>query len=196
MSLTLNKTVFPKGGYIFTDKDRTTFRSSSWDALVEAVTSYRARNRFPAGNPLLEITTQACRRDPSACRESAPTKAITSADRSPSLRSKVLIWLSGLRRVRQTVGEVRRVGPEVMAKRVNVCKDCPHRTDLPSGCGSCADAVKLLRNGILGAPVRFDTLGVCSALAIDLPVAIAIDEAALDNPGLPDKCWRKVNANP
>lgn len=79
-------------------------------------------------------------------------------------------------------------------RRVEICKDCPQRTILSGGCAVCGDAVKIIRGAIIGRASISDNLGACMALNCDLAVAIHLDEQALDNPGLPSGCWRKVGS--
>lgn len=179
--------ISPKEGRFFKENDGTVIKASSWGGVIKKVTRYRALNHLPAGNPAEEVHAQACQRNPQLCYNEAHPATLQKRTEA-TLKSRVLAWLSGIRKNRVNLLFT---DAGVAQARANICAGCPNNTSLPEGCASCRKVVRTIRTDIIGGRGYDSRVQVCSAMGIDLPTAIHLDEQTLDIPSLPDHCWRK-----
>lgn len=193
----INLNVTPSGGYVFTDADGTTHRGQSWAAVIKRLEMYRRRNRLPMGRPEDEVLAQACKDNPGLCVQQtrAERKIARRAPpapvppKPPSLKSRVLRWLTGIRD--QVVkGEMQHVDRPEHDARVAICNKCKRKGVLTGGCHPCEKALAGFRGEILG---RRPLSGpdACSVLGEDLQTATWLDQLTTDVPELPGHCWRK-----
>jgi hypothetical protein len=102
MSQELNRNLFPREGYVFIDRDGTKHKSDSWRNLEQKIIEYRQRNGMPVGDVLGEITTQACAKQPSICRDPNPGPIPPQGLGAMTFTQHVLHWaihLLGLKRL-------------------------------------------------------------------------------------------------
>jgi hypothetical protein len=192
----VNVNVFPSGsnGFSFKNGDGVNIRANSWPGVTAKLKAYRARNGHPPGNPEAEVLSQACSRNPSLCKESQG-KAVLSAKKPPSLKGRVLSWLSTLKKTGEAQPLTFVKEPEMKA-RANVCATCHHNKPLPDGCSSCKMAISELRKNLIGQQRlngQDHRINACEALGCDLPSAAWLDEPRIRHDGLPANCWRKIN---
>lgn len=196
----INVNIFPaSGSRSFIETDGTRIVGPSWPGVVKAVTSYRARNKLPAGNPTEEVRAQVCAREPGICHEVAPPGApprppsqSVPASGEAQVRAKALSWLTSMRRhVGETGHQLGKVSNSEAARRASICRGCPMNKLFARGCSTCADVIADLRKR-LASDKNFDpALGGCQALGCDLKLAVFLDEPPVSNGSLPERCWRK-----
>lgn len=177
-----NPNLYPKGGHVFKESDGATIRGDSWPGVIARVVRYRARAKYPPGNPTEEVYAQACARNPGLCGDApAPQKSVP-------LKTRVLMWLNGLVQKKRDLAFV----SESLAKeRAGICARCPKNTDVTSGCASCKVAQSELRKAIAGGRFFDGRLRGCAVLGEDLPVAVHLELQAVEDGELPGECWRK-----
>jgi hypothetical protein len=194
----INLNVIPSSGYVYTDSDGTPHRGMSWQAVIKRLEMYRRRNKLPLGNPEADVLAQACKDNPGLCVEPKTReerKAIRRAPpppvpkKPPSLKSRVLRWLGVIREL-ATNGQMGYVDRAAHDARVATCMKCKKKGVLSGGCQPCEKALAGFRNEILG---RRPLAGpdACSVLGEDLQTASWLDQLTLENPDLPEHCWRK-----
>jgi hypothetical protein len=191
----VNVNVYPSGsnGYVFKEGDGSVIRAQSWPGVVAKLKEYRARNNRPPGSPEAEVLAQACARNPSLCKESQ-VNAVQSARKPPSLKGRVLSWLSTLRKAGEA-NPLAFVKEDEMKARAGVCAVCPFNKPLPDGCSSCRMAVAELRKNLIGQTrlnAQDHRIRACDVLGCDLPSAAWLDEPRISSSGLPANCWRKA----
>ena len=182
----INPNIYPSGGYWFQDPDGTKHVGDSWAGVIARVKYYRQRKGSPASNIAQEVIDQACSRTPSICTESNP--ANEAQLRYVSLKSRVLLWLNKMRESKEprTFAEF-----SLREARTDVCLRCPRHQALPGGCGACLDALKALKESIVGTRPNDIRLQACSVTGEYLPVAAWLEQQAIVNDELPPECWRK-----
>lgn len=186
----INVNLFPKGGYTFKDKDGTTHVSvRSWRDVINRVESYRRLNKLPIGNPEQEVLEQACTRNPGHCHEDAAAAPVVSAVTRKTLKSAVLTWLAGLRRIKDSLVFV---SPQVAEKRAEVCANCPCNVPLKQGCAPCQTFIAEMRKSLLRDRKVDSRLNSCDKFSRDTGVMVHLDSVAEKNDDLPDPCWLKV----
>lgn len=185
----INPNVYPHDGHFFKDGDGTTHRGDSWPGVIARVVAYRKRQGRPFDKVEAEVTFQACERNPVLCVED---DGVThAAQKKASLKTRLLQWLMTKRRQREA-SELRFVPRELHEARTDVCIRCPLDKSMPGGgCGSCKAAVKELKDAVVGNRKTDSRINACPMLAEYLPVSTWLDEPAVDNPELPQECWRK-----
>jgi len=186
--LRLRLNVAPKDGYFFKDGDGSRHSGSSWSGLIKKVIRYRALNRLPPGDPTAEVPAQACARSPEICYNDDPVTRVQTI--RASLKGRVLAWFSALRQLKKA-GPLLFTDGGVMTARLNICAGCPHNIQLPGGCSSCVKVVKTFRTEILGDRGQDSRGHGCGILGNDIQTAAWLDEPPLDNPALPEFCWRR-----
>ncbi len=188
----INKNLYPPGGYFFEDKDGTTLRASTWDALIKTVVKYRSANGFPEGDPWAEISAQTCERSPNICVEASPRPLYPKNKQAapPSLKSRVIKWLAEITKARKE-GHVELANRELARVRRTTCMNCPKKLSYQSGCAPCGAALKALRNSALGFDPDQPGAGGCNVLGADIATLANINQPTISNPELPDNCWLK-----
>jgi hypothetical protein len=187
--LKLKPNLYPSGGYVFRDSDGVKFTGNNWNAVIRALKEYRTRNKKPPGDPVREITEQACSNQPSLCFDdqgrAAPPIQV-------SLKAKALKWLYEFHK-RLESEKLAFVTTEEAASRAAICRGCPSNVSMGvSGCSSCKQSFTEFRKNILGgARVQHSGVKGCGVLGVDLITAVHLDEIRVDNPNLPVNCWRK-----
>jgi hypothetical protein len=176
----------PKDGRYFLEKDGTKFSSATWAGVIKRVTMYRKLNKFPLGNVEEDVMNQACQRLPSLCYNEGTQQAYPKKP-PPSLKGRVMGWLAKLSKIFPAY-----VGPKKAAARAEVCIRCPQQGPMEKGCATCKATVKELRAANLRGRKADQRLMCCNVLGMDNQVAVWIDSDRLNDPGLPDHCWRKV----
>lgn len=191
----INDGLYPKnGGYLFIESDQSRHVGTSWGNVLLRVVAYRKRAGLPAGNPEVEIQEQACARNPGICYESDRGSMATPMKKTASVKSKVLKWCSILTGRKQN-GDLRYVSLQETHDRVNICAACPKNMAYTDGCSSCKKAIKEFRNNLAsGRPLDSVRLHACSVLGEDAGIATHLDEPRVNNPELPNHCWRKAGA--
>jgi hypothetical protein len=187
--LTIKPNLYPADGYRFKETDGTIFRGPNWNSVLKQVVAYRERAKLPKGDPLREITEQACARQPAICFDDQGRVAPKT---QLSLKSKCLKWLNGFFQAKEKGESLAFVSAGEAEKRAEICRACPANHDLNiSGCSSCKQSFAEFRKGILESRVQLKGVHGCGVLAVDLKVAVHLDEIRIDNPNLPAVCWRK-----
>lgn len=186
----INPNLFPRGGYIFIEKDGVTIVGGSWAGVAARLASYRTRKGEAPGNTLDEVMRQACERNPGYCTEDS--EVTREQTKIVSLKGKILKWFSALRQ--QNAREpLQFVDTHTSLLRAGACITCPMNAALEEGCGSCKAAVEALRGQIIGGRSPHNSLLMhgCKVLGIDLATAVHLDEVTVENNELPGHCWRK-----
>lgn len=179
-------------GFWFREADGTVIKvTSNWRGLVARVIAYRRRNKLPAGNPMAEVTDQACARSPGNCHEDTEV-AHRAAVIVASLKSLVLQWLAGIR-ARKTKAPLPFVSEDLMRQRASVCASCPAHAAIAGGCGSCRKALREIRADILQGKPHADVHG-CKILHEDCAINSWLDDVTVENAALPGCCWRRRSA--
>jgi hypothetical protein len=185
----INVNLFPKGGYIFKDRDGTTHVSvRSWRDVINRVDSYRRLNNLPIGDPEKEVLEQACQRNPGHCYEDTAAPVKSSTARS-TIKSAVLAWLAGIRRAKDTLTYV---SPETAAKRTETCANCPFNITLKQGCAPCQTFIAEMRKSILRNRNADSRLNACEKFSRDTGVMVHLDSISEKRDDLPDHCWLKI----
>lgn len=179
----INRNLYPSGGYFFVDTDGARIFGDNWPGVIERTRRYRERQGRPVGDVEAEVTAQACARTPSICHTVGTIEK--NARVVASLKGRVLRWFRDLGLEHQFVT------PETWKARATICAECPHNKPLPGGCATCRAAVAELRKKILDRRPNDGRLNACEILGEDLPTAAHLEKPAVDNPGLPARCWRK-----
>lgn len=186
----INVNLFPKGGYTFKDKDGTTHISTrSWRDVINRVESYRRLNKLPMGNPEQEVLAQACARNPGHCHEDATAVPVAPSAPRSTLKSAVLTWLAGLRRIKDNLTFV---SSDVAAKRTETCANCPCNVPLKQGCAPCHTFIAEMRKSLLRDRKVDPRLNSCDKFFRDTGVMVHLDSIAERRDDLPDPCWLKV----
>jgi len=187
---TIDPNLYPRDGFFFKESDGSRIGADSWSGVVKRVSAYRKRAGLAAGDPLREVTEQACSRSPVLCVET--DAATINQRRIVSLKGRLLKWLAGVRAKRSSEGKLDFVDGDLAKRRADYCAGCPHNTPLPGGCGSCVAALKELRKDILGGRLQDGRVQGCNQLGEDAVVSAHLDLDRVDNPELPAFCWRKI----
>ena len=185
--IVINPNLFPHDGYFFIEKDGAKIFGNSWPGVIKRVAGYRQRAGIPAGDPTAEVMAQACSRHPAYCHE---TNAGAEQLKVVSLKSRVLKWLSEVRK-RRTTDPIPAVPPELAASRREICARCPKNTALPGGCATCKAAVHEIRKEVLAGRLIDGRLNACVVLGEDVAVSCYFDLQTVPNGELPAECWRK-----
>ncbi len=185
----VNVNLYPRGGYLFVDKDGAKLRSDKgWRDLIARVTDYRRRNKYPIGDPEQEVHEQACVSNPSYCSDQ--TVVIPQPGPKSTMKERILRWIVVLR---TKASELRFVTETEAMVRAEICLKCPRRQSLPVGCSSCRAAVKAARPEIIGKrkiDERLNGFG-CDAVGVDIATAAHIDGQTVEDETLPSFCWMK-----
>lgn len=187
--LQIKTNLYPKDGYIYREADGTLFRESNWNKVVKKVREYRLLKGIPVGDPVEDVTRQACSRQPTLCYDRA---GVTVPVPIVSLKSKVLKWLIDFVNRKKDGATVEYVSPNEAANRAAICAGCPLNVQIGvNSCSSCKQSVDSSRSVLLGGRVRHPKISACSGLAVDLVTAVHLDEIRIENADLPSHCWRK-----
>lgn len=192
--MTINVNMSPRDGYIFREADGTLLTAASWKGLSKRVMIYRVNAGKPPGNPMAEVLTQACQRNPDLC-VSENTQPYPPQNKDPRSRIKIrlLQWLARWLKQKKSPEGINFVGEAESIVRSAVCAACPKNLNLPEGCASCRTALASMRKEILGgARVLDKRLNGCDVLGADLQTAVHLDEIRVNDAGLPAGCWRKI----
>ncbi len=195
MSVRFNENLYPDGGWYFKDSDGVTHRGSSFKSLINTVREYRARNKFEAGDPEVEITTQLCGRNPGYCNDTTPRipepKSVRLKSSVSHLGQKVMSWMTFMIQEKRR-GRISRVPQSEAKRRAGICARCPRQHAFPLACGACKLSVKTSERGLLDnqAPVH-DGIETCSILHEQTSTSVHFNLPSSDNPELPENCWRR-----
>jgi hypothetical protein len=186
-----NSNLYPSGGYFFKDEDGVVHRAKSWEKVALKLEDYRRRQKKNPGSPLVEVMAQACSRNPSLCYEDsgrpAPPKPPTS------LKQRIILWLNSMLNAHRKV-KLEMVTPAEADQRAQICASCPFNTPMGvKSCSTCRQAVKVLRQELIGSRKRDGRLEGCSLLGADLTAAVHLDEPRVPRGDLPAHCWRKIS---
>ena len=185
---TINKNIYPKGGYYFIDADGSKHvATDGWNGVIARVKLYRKRKGVPIGDVEAEVIAQACSRNPVLCQDDNGQRQIQL--KKTSMKSKILAWLAWLRGYQ----DKHFVDEALARERATICASCPNNQAFQDGCASCRATVTELRKAILG-PKRFvdGRLNACLAIEEDLPTVVHLEMVAVPRDDLPAHCWRKV----
>lgn len=191
----VNRNLYPTGGYVFEEADGTELRAGNWRGLFARIAKYRADNHLPPGNPEQDVQDQYCSKNPAGCwdtdnRMPRPGSQREQIKRSPTLKSRVLEWLAVVIKQKEAK-KVTITKRELAAQRLVTCKGCPKKGKIGGGCAACSQAMKGLREKVLGfAPAGTDT-GGCTVLGQDIATMCWLEEPTIVNGDLPDFCWKK-----
>lgn len=116
MPLIHNHPQQPPGGYPFTDPSGVSFVSDSIKALLSQVTTYRAANGLPAGNPEKEVET--------AYRTQFPWLVSKVGSIPDAKEDPVERWIN--RQWKSPTREREFVGAEIERVRLEGCAACPY----------------------------------------------------------------------
>jgi len=185
-----NNNLYPKTGYTFKCADGVVITGSNWSGVAARLGAYRKRNGIPMGNPAQEVLDQACKNNPGHCTE---TNEVTERQlRIVSLKGRILRWFSDLKERRKR-RPTQFVDTHTSLHRAGVCIICPFKRELQEGCSSCRAALRELRGDMIEGRSPHDGLVMtgCEILGTDLATAVHLDELTIDDPRLPNTCWRK-----
>jgi len=200
----INVNLRPSGGYVFKNSDGSMHRGGNWPIVIQKVIGYRQRHGQSIGNVEEEVMAQACERYPGLCKPEAQNilpggkgnikrPSQTVSIRTPPLKSRVLLWLAHLFSARIRGQIFGYVLADEAAARESICAACPQNQPLGgSGCSSCKKALSDYRDVTIPNLRRFERLGGCVILGVDLVTSVHLDEIRVDNPSLPMNCWRKM----
>lgn len=187
MKKRINVNLYPREGYFFKESDGTIIRSDSWLHVMAKVSTYRKNAGYPIGDVESEVAQQACARNPAHC--ATINDATERQTLITSLKTRVLKYMSFLRGLGPRIPWVDAAAAN---RRATICASCPHNTSLPEGCGSCRAALVAMRVEVLGRGRAQDgRVHGCAILGEDIPTSVHVDHDVVDNPQLPDHCWRK-----
>lgn len=178
--------LYPPDGWFFVERDGVKLKAGSFRGVLKKIKHYRKLNSFPPGNPEEELATQVCQRVPMMCFDDSNSWAHPKPP-TTSLKSRVLKWLSDLTQVTPVF-----VSPPEVQKRAEICLRCPKMGPMEKGCSTCRDAIREMQTVIARGRKLDGRLMCCSILGTDLKVATLIADSRLNDPSLPDGCWRKV----
>lgn len=184
----LNPNIYPKDGHFFRDKDGVQHRADSWPGVIARVAKYRQRAGQPIGDPVREVTEQACSRYPLLCNDESGHHA--DAVKKSSLKSRVLGWM-GLARAHKAEQRIEYVDAATANARAQTCATCPLNQSLSEGCASCRQALEEMRKEVLGRRPLDRRLNACLVLGEDLQTAAHLERPTTENAELPGHCWRK-----
>lgn len=186
----VNLNVAPKNGYRFTDVDGTLIIGKSWGAVIDRVRAYRRRNKLATGNAEKEVRAQICQNNPEVCSGETSEQREVSIVQVASIKSRVLLWFSQMRKKRDSEG-IHFVGQVERDRRIAICVHCPMQSAYPSGCASCKKAITEFRKDLTEHRHIDSRLVGCSALGEDTGASVWIDEPRVEGDGLPANCWRR-----
>jgi hypothetical protein len=186
----INPNIFPKGGFKYKESDGTTIVGQTWAGVFARVAKYRKRAGLPEGNPEQDVTNQACASNPILCAEDSGERR-KQLVRS-TLKTRVLKWLMDLR-TRNARGQepISFVETEEMRRRATICSGCSNNQEVGGGCATCKATIKEARRLLLDRKFQDGRLHGCQILGEDLPVSSWLEDVTVENPELPDHCWRK-----
>lgn len=198
----INVNIRPSGGYVFRETDGSMHRAGNWAAVIQRVREYREREGRSVETLAEEVMTQACERYPSLCRPEAhniPAEGVAPVRppimvsmNEPSLKARILMWLSQLFGNQVRNEPLAYVSAEEAAARESICAVCPkNEIFMGSGCASCKTSLRDYRNGIIPGRAQYNRLNGCAILGVDLVTAVHLDEVRVNNPTLPENCWRR-----
>jgi hypothetical protein len=185
----------PPGGYHFPDRSgpqENVIQGTSFEDVAARVTTYRLQNARPLGNPLEEVYGYVCSHWPHLCNDTTPKPPVHNPDYKPSLAIRTSDWMG--RFITLLAPGDPGVSQETADARSHICANCPQNKNYRGGCGSCVQSIEsssfvYLRNRKASETAA---LGACDALSEHLPTSIWSDkQMPVDNPSLPDNCWRK-----
>lgn len=186
-----NLNVPPKNGYRFIEPDGTLIIGKSWGAVISRVQSYRRRNKLATGNAEKEVRAQACQNNPEVCSGETAEQREVSIVQHASIKSRVILWFSQMRKKRDSEGAIHFVGQVERDRRVAICVHCPRQESYPGGCASCKKAITAFQNDLTEHRHIDARLRGCSSLGEDTGASVWIDEPRVEGNGLPGNCWRK-----
>ena len=185
-----NNNLYPRTGYTFKCADGVVITGSNWAGVAARLSAYRKRNGIPIGNPTREVLDQACEMNPGHCTET--NEATERQLKIVSLKGRILQWFQRLkdRRNREPMNFV---DTHTSLHRAGVCIICPFKRELQEGCSSCRAALRELRADVIQGRTPHNGLLMtgCEILGTDLATAVHLDELTIDEPRLPNTCWRK-----
>lgn len=212
MELTAVKTgIIMPGGYHYKENGKMVVEEAeSYVDLIQKLSTYRAVNRLPLGNPQADIDKYICTNFPNMCGLSAPTateEGVDAVERSYGVpikktpRERVMQWAANRM---HKAGIIEFVDFDEAKRRAEICAECPaaRRWDEPvEGCPGCAvyveeaqaNLVKIRANKSTGCSISGM---MCDVAGHDLETASWLEEPALRHRRnyegqFPDHCWMK-----
>lgn len=183
MKLKLKESLFPPGGFKYTDPDGVVLSAPDLPKLVKVVDSYRVLRGQPPADSEQLILKQLCTRTPSLCLSNGPTfdgktlALYVVHDIHQGARNSKLVTQS----------------PENAASRLATCADCPNNVNWVKSCATCQKSVATLIPALVHPrPLLPASVNQACLVARD-SLALAIyrtNPTAL--PTAPDGCWRKL----
>ena len=177
----------------FTDSNGTKHTAANWAALASKVADYRARGKFPVGDPMREILDQVCAKHPHACRQRGQRVKVDSKAKGETLTRRILTSLALLTRKFLRPGQSAPLVPRDEARRrAEICKGCSKQKAWRGGCASCSRNAEELRKVLLAearGTAFSDTLLGCDALGEDCRVTVWLPMTP-QSAELPANCWR------
>ena len=156
------------------------FSAPTLELLVKKVTDYRIANSLPVGNPNQEILDF----------NAAKTRKVTPMRFLPTLREKVVKWLESRLKVKPKY-----VDEAEADRRAAICSTCPNniiKWTEGEKCKRCVENANRASAVILMGRKQHPTIGACKDLNQSNRVAVWLDEPKVDDPSLPDFCWKKA----
>lgn len=207
MALEPNPNLHPPLGYTHKEGDGTKFRGSSWADVANKVRVYREQHGKPAGDVLADIYAQACKNSPSYCRDAgkprppsqprpprtpdAPRPAVHVPAGKGNVVARATNWINAILGLKRK-GGVNFVSTPEARRRVSICAACPKQSAVTGSCGGCMSVLKAAKGVILAghAQVEKPILG-CKVCGEDCSVSVYIVQPPLNDPELPENCWRR-----
>lgn len=189
--------IVPPGGFHFEDKvNRFRVDGHSYQSVAEALLRYRLENKLPVGNPLKDVLDYVCTNWPHFC--SAHNPPILGGNATPSISSRISVWLSALyRTARSSGGSENFVAQAEADRRAAICRSCPHNVEWRHGCTGCLASIATLgftfRAGRASSEEKHlkgcDIIGQENATAVWVRALPPVSPSEYEQ--LPKHCWRK-----
>jgi hypothetical protein len=173
-------------------------RASTYQALIEAVTKFRADNVIPIGDVKDEIDEYICTNFPHMCHSivgADVTIHVSHGPRQP--RSAKTLTDEMIQTMDQQLSNHSSENLELRQeaqRRADICRKCQYNVRWNNSCGSCVEAVNrmstILRSG--QDVVHSRELRACQILKHENRSAVWMRlSGAARNPDLPQHCWAK-----
>lgn len=192
----------PPGGWRYTvPQTGVTLTAPFFKPLYLKVVAHMSANGIEVGDDFREIV------EDGACKETRPPGSWCSKRKPKPVAhgrpAALLIHVDRfLRSVWQALRDRKFVSREVAEKRMDICRRCPLRSDLPGGCQSCFSLVKAALKFVERNPIQIEpdedgiVRNACGACWCLLPAKVILPNSTLDKaegserPEYWEGCWR------
>jgi len=183
----------PPNGFHFYQGD-VRLESHSEDSIIQLISTYRAENRLPQGNPEVEYKEYVCGQFPASCYPEIfyhQTPPIPQ-DKRFELMDDVRDWSNQIT-LSQT--PINLVTDNEAERRAQICQRCPRNfTWHTKSCAPCIQSIESVCFSIRQGRNTYTSsnLGGCLSLRQDNRTAVFLDKSNLGSiDSLPEHCWVK-----